>query len=142
MKLVILLNDQVKKLHLSDDEKLSLRKITKLLSENRLDTTPPPSSQPKTVRDILNQSNVFNWQLNNDSLNESSYDTTGRTSLLVKQTIDDDVLSIMKNSDKTTWDTLDILIKQVNLQNEKLNAILGACESTNNAPIASPLLQC
>lgn len=51
----------------------------------------------------------------------------GRPSISVKQSIDEDVLNIMKSSDKLTWETLDLMkkdiIKEIKIQNNKIDGI-------------------
>lgn len=62
----------------------------------------------------------------------------GRASISVKQSVDDDVLNMLRNSDKLTWETLDLIkrdiIKEINNQNNKIDEI-SAQISTLELPL-------
>lgn len=65
-------------------------------------------------------SQALDWTMNNDSTNMNY--TKSRHSLATKS-LDDEVINIIKNSEKTTWDTLDILRKKIDDQSANLQTI-------------------
>lgn len=73
-------------------------------------------------------------------LDESSNHNHNRNSILIKQSIDNDIVNIIKNSEERTWDTLDILKKKIedqsseisDLKNIFINNANGNEDSTNN----------
>lgn len=112
-KLVLKLDDKLSKVHSIDDEKKSLQQIVSLIDtkhNNHLNN----AHMTKNLRNLaLNNSCVENWSMNNESLSESINSFAGRPSLTIRQSIDDDILDLMKSSEKTTWDTLDILTYEI-----------------------------
>lgn len=71
-----------------------------------------------------------------DPFNNASCEAAGRPSLQVKQSVDDDVLKILKSSDETTWFTLDVIIKKLDEHTKKLGSLLFF--NTNIDKIVSP----
>lgn len=63
-------------------------------------------------------------ELINDSIGTSS----GRPSLILQQSIDDDILSILRNSEARNWDALDLILKGVNEHSEKISSLRSQCD--------------
>ena len=106
------ISDNIKQLHTSDSEKDSLQKVIAAIDKKLT------SSAPKK------QSNLLDWSLHDSYVNNVPEETAGRQSFVVKQSVDDDVLRILKNSDETTWYTLDLIMKKLGENNEKLDSLL------------------
>lgn len=83
----------------------------------------------------------------NESVNDSMNEMSNRPSLMIRQSIDDDVLSLIRNTEQRTWDTIDVLKNMIEKQNDKVDAILRHCENkpvvTDNeiTKITSPLVE-
>lgn len=60
---------------------------------------------------------------NNDSINESIIGAVGCHPVCIQQSVDESVMDMLKNSERITWDTLDLLTKEINRQNDKLDSI-------------------
>lgn len=134
-KLLLKTADNINKLHTSDNERESLQKITSLLDKNRINSA------------AKKQTNLLDWSLQDSYLNTASDDSAGRQSLMVKQSVDDDVLQILKSSDETTWYTLDIIIKHLKEHGVKLDSLLSSGKSEresvgcdDNFSLKSPLI--
>lgn len=92
--------------------------------------------------------NAFDWSAINDSL-QIEEDIDGGPSIVIRQSVDDSVVEIVKNSDITTWNTLDLLFKEVKSQTDKINDIgdtissLSTVNSNDNAStnVRSPLVE-
>lgn len=93
---------------------------------------------------------ILDWSLLNDSTtNGENLSMDGRQSFIVKQSVDDNVMEILKNSEKLTWESLDIMGNKVDRNTEILESIQSEIEmcssklharSTPNAhTIQSPL---
>lgn len=114
--LVIKLNDQSQKLHTADNEKDSLRNLISSIEKLMKNDT-----AKKT--DNINVSKINDWSMHFDS-NSTMSISEGRPSLVVQQSLDNDVLTIIKNSESRTWDALDLIIKRMNDQSSKLDSLL------------------
>lgn len=139
-KLVLKIDDKINKLHNIDNEKSSLQQIFSRIDSKNLNQTPV---HPRTlsIRDATFNHSVSNWSMQNDSIEEIPDVFAGRPSVLIKQTIDDDIVEILKNSDKITWETLDFLTKEIKLQNEKLDTLIQSKYDKSISPMESPLVQ-
>lgn len=140
-KLVLKLDDKVNKLHTTDDEKNNLQKIVSLLDNNNKPQTSTGSKFQNIFGSALNHSSIDNWAMQNESVDDSSTIFAGRHSLMVKQVVNDDILEILKNSDKITWETLDYLTSEVKSQNEKLNTLLTLNGKESFSLAISPLVE-
>lgn len=116
-KLLMKTLDTVSKLHTIENEKDSILKITTLLNKITVNLSSP--SIPKR------QNNLHDWSLNDISINNQSDESSGRPSLMIKQSVDDDILKILRHSDETTWFTLDRIIKNQNEHGAKLDSLLS-----------------
>lgn len=133
-KLMLKLQPKIESLHTTNDEKNSIQQILNAL-ENR--HARPTTTKPTNAS--LSHSMMENWILsNNDSINES-LEVNGRPSVLIRQSIDDDIMEVLKNSDRITWDTLDLLNKAIDKQDAKLESILTHMGIGPNS-ISSPLV--
>lgn len=81
-----------------------------------------PMHKSLILNKIDGDRNLLDWSFLNDSNNCIDV-TDGRPSIVVKQSIDDSVVEIIKNSDMTTWKTLDVLLSEIKTQSEKLDRI-------------------
>lgn len=98
-----------------------------------------------------NFSKINDWSMHFDSMNCSLNTTEGRPSVVVQQSFDNDVVSIVKNAESRTWDALGFMRKQLNEQSNKLDSLLvqsthetctgasKALDLCNYLKIASPL---
>lgn len=124
-KSVLKLSDKVDKLHSADNESKSMAALTLLISSKVKDLT-ESLKQTQTDIDFLDNSKLINWSMTNDNGN-NTIANTGRASISVKQSVDEDVLNMLKNSDKLTWDTLDIIkndiIKEIKNYHNKIDEI-------------------
>lgn len=116
-KVLLKTSDNINKLHSQENEKDSLQKITNLLDKNCNNTT--------TTTLAKKQTNFLDWSMHDSYINNAPDDTVGRQSLIVKQSVDDDVMKILKSSDETTWFTLDVIIKKLNDHGLKLDSLLS-----------------
>lgn len=108
-KLIIKLDDKMDKLHTNEGERISMQQITKLFVDNNKNSSiKPPVSKAR---------NGLDWSAFNESLNIDD-GADGRQSIFIRQTMDDSILDILKNSESTTWNTLDHLSKEVRLNGE------------------------
>lgn len=131
-KLMLKFESKIESIHTTSDEKKSIQQIMNAFEHKHTNGT-----TTKPTNAALNHSTLENWSMiNNESLNESSL---GRPSVLIRQTIDDDIMDVLKSSDRITWDTLDLLNKAMEKQNEKLDSILLHIGIGNNS-ISSPLV--
>lgn len=132
-------SDAIGKLHTAENEKENLQKITNLIDKKI-------SSAPKK------HANLLDWSLHDSYIGNIADDIAGRPSLTVKQSIDDDVLKILKNSDETTWFTLDLIIKKLNENGVKIDSLLLSEEAgyksvqrgdktDNKVSLESPLIE-
>lgn len=135
-KIVLKIDNKIDKLHSISNEKDSIQIITNLI-ENKLNAT----TAPKMTNSLntLSHSLIDSWQLH-DSINESQNSFTGRPSLLIKQSVDDDIMEILKNSDRITWNTLDHLSSVINAQSIKIDTLLSANGLSSSHRITSPLV--
>lgn len=114
-KILLKTTDSINKLHTLENEKESFLKLTSLI-EKKFNNHISPDTPRK-------QLNLLDWSMQ-DPHNNASIEAAGRPSLLVKQSVDDDVLKILKNSDETTWFTLDLILKKLNDHTQKLDLLL------------------
>lgn len=126
--LIIKSYDKINKLHSSADEKESIRKLTNLFEKVTRDTE---YIMPNKLSDALDTSN---WSMQIDQFNTTSGGLTGRPSLIMKQSIDDDTLNILKNFESRTWYALDQIINNLKSQDTKLDALISAdvCDELTN----------
>lgn len=122
-KILLKTSDNITKLHTTENEKESLQRLTNLFDKNLGGSSSTPA--PKK------QHNLFDWSLHDSHINIASDENNGRQLLVVKQSIDDDVLKILKHSDETTWFTLDLIIKKLNENGEKIDSLLHSNEAVN-----------
>lgn len=59
---------------------------------------------------ILLDNHVLDWSMRNDSL---SLDCSGRPSIVVKQSIDYNIMDVLKNSEEATWKSIDSLREKI-----------------------------
>lgn len=142
--LTIKSHDKIQKLHTIDNEKDSLKILTSSMEKIKND-------QPKKT-DNINLSKLNDWSMHFDTMNCSLNTSEGRPSLVVQQSLDSDVLSILRNAESRTWDTLDIIMKKLNDQSTKIDSLLlqnktenvletsVALDMCKNFHIASPLV--
>lgn len=80
------------------------------------------SSIEKTVKSkpTPGNSNALDWSVLNDSLSADDA-TNGRPSILIRQSIDDSIVDMLKNSDSTTWKSLDLLFEKLQEQSDRVN---------------------
>lgn len=95
--------------------------------DSKLNTSKTASTTSELIKKHMmsrNDSNLnsLDWSMGNDSLNLAD-NVDGRPSIIVRQSIDDSVIDVMKNSDQTTWDTLDIIYKKLKDNAENINQI-------------------
>lgn len=131
--LMLKFQPKIESLHTTNDEKKSIQQIMNAIETKYTNTTIKPMNA------TLSHCPMDNWSMtNNDSINESLLGAVGRPSLLIRQSVDDDIMQVLKNSERITWDTLDLLNKAVDGQNGKLDSILSHMGIGPNA-ISSPL---
>lgn len=147
--LLIKANDKIGKLHTEHHEKASMLTLSSLLE--KISQSVDNTSQPSKLNNI-DVSKMHEWSMQFDSNNDSINVTTGRPSILVQQSIDDDILTILRNSEARTWDTLDRLSSVVgDIQNDikkfmSQNDSSSSYESNNghsnlrDQQISSPLI--
>lgn len=124
-KLILKLDDKVNKLHTNDNEIKSIQNIHCAIDKKFTDFTSNLKKLTAPDNDLFDNSKITNWPMHNDSLNETSNGLAGRPSMIIKQSVDDDILEILKNNDITTWNTLDVILKKIIEQNSKLDTILS-----------------
>lgn len=120
-KMTIKIDDKIDKLHTTNAAKSNLQQIISAIDKNTSASFFPINKSNNLRNNGHNNSLLENWSMQNDSLDESSNIFAGRPSLMVKQTVDDDILEILKNSDQTTWDSIDLLSREIKTQNTKLD---------------------
>lgn len=85
---------------------------------------------------ILLDNHVLDWTMRNDSL---SLDCSGRPSIVVKQSIDDNIMDVLKNSEEATWKSIDSLRDLIADQNHLLvsiqNNFLNTAKTDSNPTI-------
>lgn len=129
--LVLKLSDKVDKLHSAENETKNLSTITQLISNKLKEHSDPIKNSNEN--ELFDSSRYFNWSMSNDHTN-NTIGVMGRPSLLVKQTVDEDVLKLLKNSEELTWDTLDIIRKDLAHQKDRLNDIFNHIVALESAP--------
>lgn len=141
--LIMKSHDKINNLHTKDDEKNSIKIITALIEKIVKD-----DSRLCNDNGMLNYSKINEWPMQFENTNKTINETIGRPSLIVQQSIDDDILSIIKNTESRTWDALDSIFKKLIEQNDKIDSLLnsGNIDSSigvlcNNEPLKSPLLE-
>lgn len=130
-KLSLKLDAKISKLHTIDDEKTNLQHILSAL-DNKYSkiSSNHNGSLPNNLRNLtLNNSLIDNWSMHNDSVDDTS---SGRPSLLIKQSVDDGIMEILRRSEQTTWDTLDYLTKEVRALGDKLDGVFLRAGSIND----------
>lgn len=138
-KLVVKIDDKIDKLHSTENEKSNLQRIISAIDKNT-SASSVPVNKSLNLRNIAhNNSLLENWSMQIDSLDDSTNVFAGRPSLMVKQTVDDDILEILKNSEQTTWDSIDLLSSEIKQQNTKLDMLLDRSHRPTT-PINSPLV--
>lgn len=133
-KSMLKFQSSIEMLHTASAEKKNMQQIIGALEKKHTNTT------TKLTNVSLSHSLMENWAFSNDSMNESMGAIGGRPSLMIRQSIDDDIMEVLKNSERITWDTLDLLTKEVNKQNSKLDSILSHIGIKSNT-LSSPLVQ-
>lgn len=166
--LLIRANDKIDNVHTHADENESIKMVTSLI-ERLFKSNDGVNSTPSKLNNLMDVNKLSDWSMNYDT-NNDSISASGRPSLVLHQSIDDDILNILRNSEARNWDALDHITKglkdqsnkidtilhqcsdqtvstaldnlnvQMGSHNEKLNEILRAVEPHNAAPIASPLV--
>lgn len=129
--------DKIIKLHTKEDEKESIKIMTSLF-EKLLKT----DSMPNKNNDAINLSKLNDWSMHFDNVNKTIGDT-GRPSLIFKQSVDDDILDILRNSESRTWDALDSIRTKLDDQNNKIDDLIRLNPTNNlykNEPIRSSLV--
>lgn len=146
--LLIKANDKIDKLHTEQHEKDNMRTITSMLENGShlADRTNPSSTKFNNA----DTNKLHEWSMHLDSNNDSIIQTPGRPSLIVQQSVDDDILNILRNSESRTWDSLDRLSITVNDIQSDIKDILSQHDSQSNnghyntsgndRQISSPLL--
>lgn len=133
-KLMLKFQSKIESVHTANDEKNSMQQLMSAFENRHATTTTKPMNA------ALSHSLLDNWTMgNNDSVNESMLGAVGQTSVLIRQSVDDDIMEVLKNSDRITWDTLDLLHKTIDKQNGKLDSILSHMGIASNQ-ISSPLV--
>lgn len=110
--LIIKSSDIISKLHTKDDEKESLKAMTQLIDK--------AVKKEDKLSETLDLSKITDWPMHLDANNIT---VNGRPSILLKQSIDDDIVSILKNSESRTWDALDTITNKLNNQTEQLDSL-------------------
>lgn len=145
-KQVLKLDDKVNRLHTADDEKKNMQVILSTL-DNKANIHTSNNSKSNNIQSLLNPalniSSIENWSIHNGSVDEFSQNFAGRPSLTVQQTVNDDIMDILKSSEQTTWQTLDYLTKEIRLQNEKIDTLLQRTDekTTSTLSLKSPLVE-
>lgn len=117
--LIIKYHDNILTLHPKANEKDSISIITSLI-EKLIQVDSP---QNKMNDDLLNFSKINDWSMHFDNANKSISSPTNRPSLILKQSLDDNILSILRNSESWTRDTLDN-IRKLDEQSNKIDSIM------------------
>lgn len=117
-KIILKSSDKIDKLHSIENENSSMQKIMNFIDKK---ITVPLANKNGYFDNTDMTNKVHNWSVIEDSVNKSITEFAGRPSLLIKQSIDDDILDILKRSEATTWGTLDILLKKANEFSFKLD---------------------
>lgn len=91
---------------------------------------------------ILLDNHVLDWMMRNDSL---SLDCSGRPSIVVKQSIDDNIMDVLKNSEEATWKSIDSLRDLIADQNHLLvsiqNNFLNTAKTDSNPTLTESVHQ-
>lgn len=135
--LLLKATDNIEKLHTISNEKESLQKITSMI-DKKLNSSAAPKKH----------ANLLDWSLHDSYLNNALDEAAGRPSLMIKQSVDDDILKILKSSDETTWFTLDLIMKKLNEQSSKLDSLMLSSDKSvhnnelndDNLGLKSPLV--
>lgn len=151
--LIIKSSDKIQKLHTADHEKDSIRILTSLIEKGMENNTSKNIINKKA--DNINASKLNDWSMHFDSNSSMSF-SDARPSLVVQQSVDNDILAIIKNSESRTWDALDLILKRMNEQSGKLDSLLhlanaefdsnsrqqsaAVFDMCRNTQIASPLV--
>lgn len=121
-RLLIKTSEILKDTHTKDNEGRNLSALMSLI-ENKFDElkkSSPSTNYPEN--DFLETNKVFNWSMQQESHNLTPVHN-GRNSIIVKQSVDNDILAILKNSDKNNWDTLDAIRNELKNQSHTINEI-------------------
>lgn len=134
--------DKINEIHTKDNESKSLSTIVNLIDKKLEDFKNMMTATNHGDNDLFDNSKIANWSMQHENINFTPV-TKGRNSILVKQTVDNDILEILRNSDKTNWDTLDAIRKELRSQGDTITEIKNhlATESVNpsNETVARPL---
>lgn len=166
--MLIKATDKIDKVHTHAAEKENIGVVTSLI-EKLSKSNDGMISTPNKLNNLLDANRLSDWSMTGDHNNDSIV-ASGRPSLILHQSIDDDILNILRNSEARNWDALDQitrdlktqsskiesllrhynshsvsaaweeLFERMDSQNEKLNKVLQSAESHIVAPIASPLV--
>lgn len=95
----------------------------------------------KEISSALNRDNnesitfdnhLLDWTMRNESL---SLDCSGRPSIVVKQSIDDNIMDVLKNSEEATWKSIDSLRDLIVDQKDLLISIQKDLSTNTNGQI-------
>lgn len=138
-------SDKLNTIHTTYDEKSNLSILLKKLEDLRTPNTHNADNGNSTLNHLLEkalnkatlstpnkQHSLLDWSMV-DPFDNTSNEAAGRPSVMLKQSIDDDVLKILKSSDETTWFTLDIIIKKLNEQSQMLDTLVTAVNSNSSS---------
>lgn len=78
--------------------------------------------------------------MQNDSINDAHNATTGRPSICVRQTVDENVMDILRNSEQMTWDSIDYLSSLIKAQSLKIDSLVSASSQSSAHRITSPVV--
>lgn len=131
-KLLLKTTDKINEIHTKDNESKSLSTIVNLIDKKLEDFKNMMTATNHGDNDLFDNSKIANWSMQHENINFTPV-TKGRNSILVKQTVDNDILEILRNSDKTNWDTLDAIRKELRSQGDTITEIKNhlATESVN-----------
>lgn len=88
--------------------------------------------------EVFQHENINDWTFKNDSIvaRNESINANNRTdrshrrmSMIIKQSVDDDIVNIVKMAENRTWDTLDIMNKKLDAHTECLGGLSTNMES-------------
>lgn len=166
-QLLIRANDKIEGVHTRTEESESIKIVTSLLEKLFKSNDNPNSTKSNNLLDV---SKINDWSMHCDQNNDSIGATTGRPSFILQQTIDEDVLGILRNFESRNWDAQDRIMKdlkdqsrkmdtmlshnndriiatsldhiddRLSSQSEKLNELLRSANTKSITPIASPLI--
>lgn len=121
-KLMLKASDKLNHLHTTEMERNNLAAISTLI-DNKFKEMSHTLQQPTSAyNDIFENSKIENWPMCPETTSNALF-TPNRPSLLIKQSVDNDILDILKNSDKTTWETLDVIRKDINKQTNVISEL-------------------